>query len=381
MDRSVVELTQNLVRINSITPQAVSETARLGGEANLAAWLQKYLEARSFRCQLDWVEPGRPNLIAYPGYWDPSRPSIAFTAHMDTVDVGDMPEPFSATIHNGVLYGRGACDVKGTMAAMITAIIDWSSQQKQPAFNPLFIATMGEEAGTLGSKRLAKQGMQLDAILVGEPTGLQPVVAHRGLWRLALQTLGVSCHSSRPENGVNAVDAMVDLINAIRQHLIPKWCGTGNTTFSFTTIHGGSMINMIPDSCRVEVDSRCDPGIDIKGFRNALIKVIDDQAGKVEWSEIQCDPGYRVQENSLLLSTLARAMADEGLQFVQKEEPWYSDAGHFSAAGYDTLLWGAGDIRWAHTRDEIIKVKDLEKAVAILKRLLAHYQVHYESVG
>ncbi|MBN1542633.1 M20 family metallopeptidase [candidate division KSB1 bacterium] len=376
---SVITLTQDLVRINSVTPQAESDVARQGGEERLALWLRDFFSDRDFHCELNYVESGRPNLVARPSFYDSFLPTVVFTAHLDTVDVQDMPAPFAADIRDGHLYGRGACDVKGTLAAMAVSLVEWCAQQSQPVFNPVFIATMGEEAGTLGAKWLAKQGWKFDAVLVGEPTCLQPVVAHKGLWRAAITTHGISCHSSRPELGKNAVDGMVQLIGSLRQRFVPEFVGISGNTFSLTTIHGGTLINMIPDSCRIEIDMRFDARTPIEKLRAVLREQVRNSDFEAELNELQCDPGFRRRTDSLLFRMVARAMADEGLTIEEKEEPWYSDAGHFSAAGFDTLLWGAGDIRYAHTRDERIAVTELEKAVSVLKRVLYNFQGHYES--
>ena len=383
MEPDVLELARELVQINSITPTAVSRQAKQGGERKLAEWLQNYFSDRGFAAELDWVTQNRPNLIVTAAGFDPKRPTVAFEAHMDTVDVVDMTiDPFAAEVRDGFLWGRGACDVKGPMAAMITAMMDWYGTERRHSFNLVFVGTMGEEAGTLGARHIAKSGRRFDLALVGEPTRLQPVVGHKGLWRFFVETTGQAAHSAMPDQGVNAIQKMIPILNTFIYRLCPDFERLDENTMSLTMLHGGSVINVIPERCRVYFDARFGPNTDIAGFEDKIIRELERIAREnahteVTFHEIQRNPAFRTNERSTLLGLLEIALEEAGVESQRRIEPWYSDAGFISSAGMDTVIWGPGDIRDAHTAAEKISVDQLKKAVQVLKGFLHHCEDYY----
>ena len=364
---SVIELTAELVRINSVSPQGISSSHHPGEKA-LAAWLADYFQQNDFSVELQPVVKDRPNLIARSRHFQPQHPTLALEAHMDTVDVlGMIVEPLRAEIRDGALWGRGSCDVKGTLAAMITAALLWHQQSKPPHLNVMVLATMGEEMGTLGSQALARQTWPFHSVLVGEPTGLQPVIAHQGLWRLAVETWGKSCHSSRPEEGVNAIESMLQAQQVIVQELAPAFKREHKNTLSMTTLHAGSMINIIPDHARLEIDARFSADTDVeRHWQTWQSKLKSDQ---IVLTELERKPAFLSRSPSVLLSGLQAAIEKKGMACIPKAERYYSDAGHFSTAGYDAILWGAGDIRQAHTAAEHIELDQLHRAVELLLTL------------
>jgi len=367
---TVTELTTELVRINSVSPKSKTHT---GGsdEKAIARWLSDYFTSHRWSVELQPVVNDRPNLITRCPGFDPDRPTLALEAHMDTVDVHGMTvPPFEAIMRDGCIWGRGSCDVKGTMAAMITAAMSWCEKHLHRAINIMVIASMGEEMGTLGAQAFTRLGLPLQAVLIGEPTNLQPVISHKGLWRLAVETVGRACHSSRPEEGVNAIERMHDVITMIREKLKPEFEAEPGNTLSMTTLHSGAMINIIPDLCRLEIDARFLPLTDIESHWrswNALLPA------PVRLEEMERKPAFSAVPHSQLLSLLSAALQQHGLTPAAKHERYYSDAGHFSECGYDAVIWGAGDIRLAHTADEHVPIAELEKAVLILHTLFDEF--------
>jgi acetylornithine deacetylase/succinyl-diaminopimelate desuccinylase-like protein len=369
---SVIELAAELVRINSVTPKTKSSLNH-PGEAALAEWLTDYLQQNDFHVERQPVVGDRPNLIARSRDFQPQYPTLALEAHMDTVDVqGMIISPFSGEIRDGALWGRGSCDVKGTLAAMVTAAILWHHRAKKPGLNVMVLAAMGEEMGTLGSQALVQQQLPFQAVLVGEPTGLQPVTAHKGLWRLAVESYGKACHSSRPEAGVNAIEKMYPILDLFFKELKPDFEKTSENTASLTTLHSGSMINVIPDYGCLEIDARFISATNIeeqwKKWQGLIVRP------GVTLRELERKPAFCSRPNSALLASLEQTIRNQGMPFQPQVERYYSDAGHFSAAGYDTILWGAGRIGQAHTADEHIELSQLEQAIDILTAL-------FENIG
>ena len=372
---NLTKRTQQLLSINSITPEANSQDAKNGGELKLATWLSDFFLSTGFKTELQTVKKNRPNLIVR----SPKKsdlPIVAFQAHLDTVDVEGMTiSPFGGEIRDDHLFGRGACDVKGPMAATITAMLQWYQQIPNPHFELVFLATMGEETGTIGARYFAENGFPIELMIVSEPTSLSPVVGHKGVWRFSLETFGKASHSSMPEIGENAVEKMVPALNLVTQIIKPEFESTPGNSLSTTMVHGGSTINIIPDYCKVDVDARFLDGSKIKSCKAHLL----ENLGDTKFTEIQNFPAYVSNPKSKTRKFLEQALMHCGVDFSSKIEPWYSDAGPLSNAGIDTVVWGPGDIKDAHTAEEKISIKQLETSVKVLLQFLAFTEEYYGS--
>ncbi len=370
---SALDLAIKLIQINSVTPSRMID-ARTPGEQDMAQFLYDYLTPQNFHCELIPVKDNRPNFIARHDSYDPDLPTLALEAHLDTVDVENMSiDPFAADIRDDRLYGRGACDTKGTMAVMITAMLDW--YRKQPdTFNLIFIGTMGEELGTIGAKALIKTKPDLQMVLVGEPTHCVPVVVHNGLWRFKLLTHGRACHSSTPHEGENAIEKIRPIFNYLLTDFKPLFEKVRGNTFSITQFQGGVMMNIVPDRCSLTIDARYGPETDLTALKKSLFEQLE-HIDIYHYEEIQSEPAFR--SKGVLLYLMDKALYDLGIESVHGREPWFSDAAHFSQANYDCVVWGAGSIQQAHTRDEFVSIKQLHKALQILNRMLIHCKAYF----
>ncbi len=375
---NVVDLAVELVKINSVPTADHGETGM--GEAFLAQWLKQYFENFDFQVNLFPVDGNRSNMMARHQTFVPGLPTLAFEAHLDTVSTEGMTiSPFGAEIRDGRLYGRGATDVKGTMAVMITAMLNWfkKHQYEDLPFNLIFLATMGEEGGTFGAKDLVRRPIPLDMVLSGEPTNMDIVTGHNGTWRFQIQTTGKSCHSSTPHLGINAIDIMADVMHFLKSDLKPVIESTDGNALSMTLVKGGDAINIIPNSCEVTVDCRYGPGSDIEGYKSSLLNFINTVKG-AQYKELLIYPPFALKEDSRLLPLMQETLNAMDIEHVLRTAPWYSDAGQFSGAGYDTLLWGVGDMQQAHTEDEFIETAQLEQGILVLNKLLENFKSHFE---
>src|SRR5271169_4051410 len=266
--KNVIELLQDLVAIPSVNPQGTPGTDRTGEQA-LAEYVADFLRALGADASLETVEPGRPNVVAH---FAPVQPKarLAFAPHLDTVSVAGMTiPPFDPAVRDGKLFGRGSTDTKGPMAAALWAVREWarSSARAKSRIRWSFLALMGEEAGNDGAHALAKKGFSSDLTLVLEPTQLRVVTAHKGALWLEIDTTGVACHGSTPDQGRNAIYAMRRVLEIIEEKIIPglsrqSHAKLGRPTLNVGTISGGSKINIVPDRCHAEIDCRIVPGID-----------------------------------------------------------------------------------------------------------------------
>jgi succinyl-diaminopimelate desuccinylase len=366
--KNVVELLQDMVAIPSVNPQGNPGTEHTGEQA-LGEYVVNFLRTIGAEADLHHVEIGRPNVIAS---FTPDKPlaHLAFAPHLDTVSVAGMTiEPFDPAIRDGKLFGRGSTDTKGPMATALWALREWaqSPARANSRIKWSFLALMGEEAGNDGAHALATKGFSSDLTLVLEPTQLGVVTAHKGALWLEVETCGVACHGSTPDRGRNAIYAMRRALEIIEEKIIPGLTAhahakLGSPTLNVGTISGGSKINIVPDKCRIEIDCRVVPGIDVETFRGQI---------EADFRDAVLEATVKLQRYSKPLDT------DESLPWVRRvgeqacgftTAPWFSDASVLSSPKCPSICIGPGSIAQAHTKDEFILLSDLEEGVDFFRR-------------
>jgi acetylornithine deacetylase/succinyl-diaminopimelate desuccinylase-like protein len=363
---NVVELLQELVRIPSVNPAGDPGTDGVG-EARIAGYLAQLLRSWGAVVELREVEPGRPNVVARFLSDRPGKPKVLFAPHTDTVSVSGMTiDPFGGEVRDGRIWGRGASDTKGPMAAMLWALYEERDRLAGLSHEIWFAGLAGEEAGQPGAKALAAEE-HFDFVLAGEPTGLDVVHTHKGALWLTLTTRGVAVHAASPQLGSNAIYKMADVIRCIRDEVAPALAQItdpvlGSVTISPGVIQGGSKTNIVPDFCRVEVDVRTVPGSgDLAGRITELLRKVcpDLEVGQNASLPMATDP----------MHPLVQALIGVGARAVGA--PWFCDAAIFAAKGVPAVAIGPGSIAQAHTKDEWILQSDLEGGVAFFRRFLA----------
>jgi acetylornithine deacetylase len=323
------------------------------------------------------VAPQRDNIVArcrLPG----ARRTFVLEAHQDTVPTDNMTiEPFGARIDGNRLYGRGACDIKGGMAAMLGAFARVVREQPAGAANVVLACSVDEEHTFQGVQRLVRDGLKADAAVVAEPTDLNIVHAHKGIVRWELVTTGRSCHSSRPEQGRNAIYFMGRVLTAIeryadqlfqsRQHQL-----LGRPTVSAGRIEGGTSVNTVPDRCRIEIDRRLLPGEEPLAAQRELQEFVRAQVGPDV--PFECLPPWMSKgalnpEGSEALVRELGAVIDAVRGTHQVEAvPYGTDASNIAGAGVPAVVFGPGDIGKAHTCDEWVPLDEVAAASDILYR-------------
>jgi acetylornithine deacetylase len=374
MSQNVVTLLQQLVRIPSVNPDNAPGTERCG-EETLAVFLSGWLESIGAQVRLEEIKPDRPNLIARFAPMD-GRPRILLGPHLDTVGVGGMTiDPFGGVIHDGKLWGRGACDTKGPMAAML-----WALHENRDLLATLpvaidFVAFMGEESGQWGSKDFVKQhGSGYQFALVGEPTSMEVVHTTKGSLWATLRATGRAAHSSMPENGENAILKLARAVDRLDCHLGAELAGythpvLGRSTLNVGVIRGGSRPNIVPDLAEAEIDIRLTPSLAAAG---GALRLLEDSISAYELPvsivnphenpPMETDPDHPVIRR--LLATGATRLAGA---------PWFSDAAHLSAGGVPSVCIGPGSIHQAHTADEFIDIAALEEGAEFLTRFVSSF--------
>lgn len=361
---NVVELLQTLVQIPSVNPHG-NPGVEFPGEEACARSVAAFLHRCGARTELREVHPGRPNVVGIFPSEGAGKKRVVFAPHLDTVSVVGMSiDPFAAELRNGRVYGRGACDTKGPMAAMLWAL--WEMRDRIPTLGHeiWFAGLMGEEAGQDGAKAFVKEVLA-DFAVIGEPTGLDIVHAHKGSAWLQVTTRGKAAHASAPDRGENAIYKMADVIRCVRDEIAPalrelKDSVLGAPTISVGICSGGTKTNIVPDHCIAEIDMRTLPNQDIAPVIERLRAV----APGIEISVRRSQPLYTDPTHPMVGRLKAAGGKCVGA-------PWFCDAAVFAAAGIPAVAVGPGSIEQAHTEDEWISVEDLEAGVAFYKRFLA----------
>jgi acetylornithine deacetylase len=373
MNDDVVSLLQALIRIPSVNPDNSPGTSQTG-EAAIADFLRDWLEAIGATVALEEILPGRPNLIARFAPLD-GRPRILFGPHLDTVGVAHMSiDPFGGEIRDGKIWGRGASDTKGSMAAMLTAL---ARNRDRLASLPVaidFVAFMGEESGQWGSKHFAKHhGADYTFALVGEPTSMEIVHLTKGSLWATLRATGLAAHSSQPERGDNAILKLAKAILEIERSLGATLASfthptLGHSTLNIGLVRGGSRPNIVPDLAEAELDIRVTPSLAAAGGGLKLLReCIDQLALPVELINPHENPPMETSADHPMIQRLLKTSGGTKLASA----PWFSDAAHLSHGGIPSVCIGPGSIDQAHTADEHIDIDVLQQGADFFTEFVA----------
>jgi acetylornithine deacetylase len=347
-------------------------------ETRLTEYLEQWFESIGVHHWRQTIAAGRHNLLAL--YDQPqSHRRVLFDVHQDTVPVGGMTiPPFVPTVKDGRLYGRGSCDVKGSMAAMLTAFGRLVREKPAGSASVLLACTVDEEFTHLGSSQLAASRHQADLAIVAEPTLLDIVICHKGVLRWKIRTSGVACHSSRPELGKNAIYGMARVVHVLEEYVSTLSDKTpheilGPPTMSVGRIEGGESVNVVPDWCEIEVDRRLIPGeVPAESWREARDWLGERLAAgpPFEFAEPWVQMPPLTPAASVWIPQLSAAIESVTGRTPQVGGvPFGTDAGPLSATGMPCVVFGPGDIAQAHTKDEWINLEQVALAAEAYFRI------------
>jgi acetylornithine deacetylase ArgE len=370
-------LLQDLVRLPSVNPMGRAVTGDQFYEVRVTDYLERFFRDLGVPCDRQPVAPLRDNIVARCESAG-AQTTILLEVHQDTVPVdGMIIDPFGGEIRDGKLYGRGACDVKGGMAAMLTAFARIVREKPAGAANVVLACTVDEEHTFLGVQRLMEDGLRADFAIVAEPTQLQIVDAHKGVVRWKVRTEGRACHSSRPDQGVNAVYRMGHVLPVIEEYAdrlmrSPAHPRLGPPTLSVGRIDGGVSVNTVPDGCVIEIDRRLLPGEDPQAawqdFKDYVLGRVTVPV-VIEPFSMAC-PALDNAHATRVRERLGAAIdAVEGKHTVIAV-PFGTDASSIALAGVPAVVFGPGDIAQAHTKDEWVELDQIDRAAEILYRFL-----------
>jgi acetylornithine deacetylase/succinyl-diaminopimelate desuccinylase-like protein len=407
---NLVKTLSELVATPSINPMGRPADSPDFFEYQLTDYLERFFADQGLSYWRQPISPKRENIIAcVPG--EPSIESggglLLLEAHQDTVPVDGMTiSPFDPQIRDGRLSGRGSCDIKGGMAAMLAAMVRLSHERPMmPRPTVVMACTVNEEHGFTGAIGLSRLWSsersqshdtgaacpliprRPDAAIVAEPTNLNVVVAHKGMVRWRCHTLGRAAHSSQPELGENAIFRMTKVLDALERYQ-REIVGTlaehplcGKPTLNVGLINGGMSVNTVPDRCTIEIDRRLVPGEDPHAAWKHVITYIARETGLGEF--VSHDPplmhsrGLRDTHNRELANSLTAAVNTvTGKNCTQIGVAFGTDAAWYDAAGVPTVVFGPGSITQAHTADEWVPLAEVDQSAEALYQFVTGEALH-----
>jgi len=369
--KELVDLTTQLIQTPTENPP--------GNEKGAAQLLKPFLSKMGFKIKTVLSPKGRWNLLAEKR-WGKGGRRLIFNGHLDVVPAGDPSQwtypPFQGKLRRGKIYGRGSSDMKSGIASFLQALstIERSKIPLHQGAVLLHLVSDEESHGHQGMGFLAqRERIQGDAVLVGEPTDLQPVIAQKGALWLRILTLGKSAHGSKPHLGVNAIEKMTTLVARLNSIPLEKEHPLlGKPTLSIGTIQGGTKINIVPDRCDVEVDRRMLPGEKREEVFGEIKEVLDSLQSQ--------DPLFQYRLEEIDFAEPAEVDPDEeivkigveAIRTVTGRKPMLRGFSGFTDSRFyvngchiPTLIFGPGGVDQSHTTDESVEVDALVHAAHI----------------
>lgn len=374
-----VALCQAMVAVPSVNPLLEAGGA---GERAMAKLCGEWLEGWGFSVELVEVAPERWNVVARLGRPE-SGQRLILNGHLDTVGVeGMVGEPYAGAVRDGMVWGRGACDMKGGLAIILAAAAEVAQTFAGPdpaGKGELIVAlTADEEHASVGMQHFVEGGLQADGAVVCEPTSLAVMPAHKGFLWVEAAFRGVAAHGSRPEKGVDAIlhagrflSALDDLAVSLKEG--PPHPLLAYPSFHAGTIQGGSAPSVYPHHCEVVLERRTLPGEGREEVFRPFAQVLETLGETVPQLDAEIRPGlYRpgteVASDSGLVRTLLGAMEAEGVETVLEGMTAWVDAAFLNEAGIPAVCFGPGSIAQAHSAREWVPVRELEVGARVLTR-------------
>ena len=375
------QLLAELIALPSVNPAfAPASGAAAGGPHSLALYGEKnvadFLAAKAalagLEIEFQEVRPGRANLLVRLLPKGKVRQTILLAPHLDTV--GATAAQLEPRKKGGRLHGRGACDTKGSVAAMFTALCELAESGARPAETQVvFAGLIDEEQAQAGSRALVARGFQADLAIVGEPTELQVVTAHKGSLWLQLATRGKAAHGARPELGKNAVHEMARIVDVLETEYAAqlrrrKHPQLGTATINVGKISGGTQPNIVPDACTIVVDRRTLPGETDAGVLREMAALLRRRRLRAAIADTKVAPAPPLETDPRL--PLVRQLCATVGQTRPVGVDYFCDAAILAAGGIPSVAFGPGNIAQAHTADEWISLAQLERARGLLLKFL-----------
>ena len=356
----VLPLLEGLVSIDSVNPQFGGR-----GEAEIAAFVADWARDAGLEVEVEEVALGRPNVIATARGSGGGR-TLLLNAHTDTVAHGEMTDPLLPRVEAGRLYGRGALDMKGGLAACLVAAAQ--AVERDLSGDVVIAAVVDEEWGSLGTESLLRR-IRADAAIVAEPTRMRVVTAHKGFVGLELETVGRAAHGSRPDLGVDAIAKMGHVLvgleslgRDLRDRQGHPLVGTGSLHTG--VIEGGSGLSTYPERCLLAVERRTLPGESIDQVGAEIDALLDrlrraDDDLRATWRVVAERQPFEIDPDEEIVRLVARRADDA----EPVGESYWTDAALLGAL-MPTVVFGPGG-EGEHAAVEWVSIADVERCASV----------------
>jgi acetylornithine deacetylase/succinyl-diaminopimelate desuccinylase family protein len=346
-----------------------------GGEAAVVAVLAAHFERHGLRPEITDALPGRPNLSVSIG--GGSGRVLLLNAHTDTMPAGGgwTRPPFGAVVEDGLVYGRGACDTKGGLAATVEAVIALAESGGLKG-RVILDCVADEEAGAAGTKAALAAGREADWAIVSEPTDLAVARLSNGQLDVAIRLRGRAAHGSTPDEGVSAIAGAVELVAMVEaahaRFRYTPYPLLGPASYNVGTIRGGVQASIVPAECVVEIDRRIVPSSTVESAIADVDALLADLRSRRPGLEIDRDvtvaiPPVEVAESSPVCVSLVAALAEAGVPAVITGLRATSDAAWLDRAGIPAVVFGPGSLAHAHRPDELVALADVVMAARVIE--------------
>jgi len=364
--KELTELVSRLVAIDSVNPSLIRGAA---GEAEIAGFVASWLRGAGLEVEVEDAAPGRPNVVGVARGSGGGR-SLLLNAHMDTVGVAGMEAPFEPRVEKSRLYGRGAYDMKASLAAIMLA--GREAARRKLRGDVVAAAVVDEEVASVGTEALVRK-WKADAAIVTEPTGLKVGVAHKGFVAFEIETVGRAAHGSRPDLGVDAIakmghvlvglDALDRALRARQRHLL-----LGSGSLHASIISGGQEYSSYPERCLLQGERRIVPGESVgqvEAELSSLVGRLSIQDAQLEASSriVFSREPFEVRKDEPFVELVRRSAGGAELS----GEAYWADSALLAGAGIPTVLFGPGG-EGAHA---VVEWVDLGQAKRCLDVLVA----------
>ena len=363
----------DLIALPSVNPAFLPAGHHHAGEKRVAEFLAAKAAKAGLEVLLEQVFPERANVLMHLPPPGPVKHRILLAPHMDTVGVTN-DSMLAPTLRNGRIHGRGACDTKGCIAAMFTALADLAERKRRPQHTEIVLAALiDEENNQAGSRALGRGAYRADLAIVGEPTRLKVVTAHKGNLWLKIETEGKAAHGSKPHLGRNAVHAMARIVDLLETEYAAQLRTRshpllGSPTINVGVISGGVQPNIVPAHCSISVDRRTIPGETDASVRAEIQKLLRQHKLKATLADTRAGACLPLETDPAL--PLVQRFLHAANQREATGVDFFCDASVLAQAGTPSIVFGPGDIAQAHTADEWIATASLERGTRILSQFL-----------
>lgn len=372
----LVDLIQRLVAINSINPDLVPGSA---GEMEIARFVAGWLENAGLQVTLEEITPGRANVIAVARGRGGGQ-ALMLNAHTDTVGVTGMENPFEARLDGNRLYGRGAYDMKASLAAIMVA--GARAAQKSLAGNVIITAVCDEEYASIGTKQVA-DNWTADAAIITEATALDVCIAHKGFIWLEITTTGRAAHGSRPDRGVDAIVKMGKVLTALERHGFSLLNSPSHPLLNSGSIHaslisGGQELSSYPERCVLQVERRTVPGESVETVTEEMEMLLNEIRERDPDFRAGCRvtlsrDAFEVSPDEPIVKTVrAHAKDVRGSDPALIGVPFWMDSALLSAAHIPTVIFGP-DGEGAHAVDEWVDIDSVVKCLEVYDAVIADF--------